>query len=196
MNSNEELVVEAPTQLTLDANLQFKRQASEVSQKKLVINRERCIDPTLIDSFLSALRHGSDDVIRQKINNYVKDSTTLPSRIDKCNEFVKDELYPNWKLRKEVINFCELQATKMQKELETHSDRRNTTLVDARIDPYAERDLREQEEMKYMEINKIRNWVKNNVEIENILHYNSDRILKTTCDQNEEYLNKFFKSCK
>ena len=61
----------APQSL-LETNLTFPN--DEPSLTRITVTRERCVDPSLIDSFLRFLRHGSDDIIRQKLNNYRKGS--------------------------------------------------------------------------------------------------------------------------
>lgn len=178
----------------LDPNLEFAN--SERTIAEITLTRDRCINPSLVDSFLRLLRHGSDDIIRQRIYDYTKKSKSRGPLNEKCHQFVKNELYPNWEARTKIIDFCDQQAKQMKDMLdeeygsETGNDLK--PLVDARLDPYAARDRVKLLQSKYMQWRSVNQWVENNRTIESILQSTSERILKDKCDQNIEYLHDFF----
>lgn len=192
MSSGDEITVSLSEHL-LDGNLNFPDYQQRTNN--LTLNRQRCLDPTLIDSFLRNLRHGSDDVIKQKLNNYYKQTEHRDkSKIQKCNTFISNELYPNWKVRDQIIDFCAGQAEKLKAEIDAKGDDQNTQVktVDTRLDPYSQRDLQFQQKQKYKQLNDLNTWVSNNRGIESILRGTSDHILKQNCDQNEDYIKKFW----
>ncbi|CCD25280.1 Mix23p NDAI_0E04630 [Naumovozyma dairenensis CBS 421] len=197
-NSNK-ITVKFPQQLILDSNLNFSIDSRGTNNRRdnineLVINRKRCIHSTLVDSFLRMLRHSSDDTLRQKINDYSKrdNNGNDISNYDKCR-VVKNELYENWKVRTDIINFCDKESQNLKRELDAKYSNNNSNdkPVDPRLDPYAARDYQDEQESQYGEYNKMRTWVANNLHIESILQNTSDRILKQNCDQNKDYLKEF-----
>lgn len=174
-------------------NLNFATGDKTNSQIKLT--RQRCIDPTLIDSFLMQLRHQSDDIIKSKINNYTKSGSTNNEKLELCDTFVKRELYPNWKIRHEAINFCEQQAEHMKVDLANkYPARFESKEYNLRIDPYAERAAKEEYESHFKDLDTLTQWVENNKMIESILQSTSDSILKQRCNANTEYLNTFWQN--
>ncbi|KAH7579067.1 Mitochondrial intermembrane space cysteine motif-containing protein MIX23 [Nakaseomyces glabratus] len=187
----EELTVSFSEQL-LDPNLSFPDY--QQTTRQLTLNRARCVDPTLIDTFLRNLRHGSDDVIKQKLNNYSKQTEHRnDTRLQKCDSLIHREIYPNWQVRDSIIDFCAAQATQLKHELDQQkSSEVIRTTVDTRLDPYSVRDLQHEEEKKYKQWNDLNNWVENNRTIEGILRGSSDHFLKQNCDQNVDYLRKFW----
>lgn len=184
----------APQSL-LETNLTFPN--DEPSLTTITVTRERCVDPSLIDSFLRFLRHGSDDIIRQKLNNYRKGSINGKN---KCKEFLKQELYPNWQIRNNIISFCEKEAAEMKNETDQQcGNNKKTTaepLIDARIDPYAARERAEKQEAQYKDWTKVTEWVANNRKIEQILTSTTEGILRQNCEQNNDYLKEFTQFCK
>ncbi|KAL3230192.1 hypothetical protein RNJ44_01555 [Nakaseomyces bracarensis] len=189
--SGDEITVSLSEHL-LDGNLNFPDYQQRT--RNITLNRQRCLDPTLIDSFLRTLRHGSDDIIRQKLNNYNKQTEHQDkSKIQKCNSFLQNELYPNWRVRDQIIDFCASQAEKLKVEIDSKGeDVVSTKVVDTRLDPYSQRDVLFQQEQRYRQLNDLNTWVSNNKGIESILRGTSDHILKNNCDQNEDYIKKFW----
>ncbi|CCC70373.1 hypothetical protein NCAS_0E03030 [Naumovozyma castellii] len=189
---DDKLTVKLP-QIILDSNLRFADSAQDKDDKEslsqLTINRQRCVNPTLVDSFLRLLRHGSDDVLKQRLNMYSRDE-----EMNKC-EVVKEELYENWNIRLDIINFCEEQSRQIKETLDLKYGS-NASLsehkIDPRIDPYAARDQLDSQEAKYAEWKKVKQWVQNNSEIESILQGTSDKILRQKCNQNTDYLKQFY----
>lgn len=193
MSSSEELVVSAPRgslDNAEDTNLHFSTRDKLVSE--LTINRKRCIDSTLVDSFLGFLRHSSDDIIKQRLNNYIKKGSTNIEKLQSCNSFVLRELYPNWKVRNTVINFCERQSKQLKIELDNMKAEETNEDINLRLDPYSGREAQEKQELRYNEWKRLDIWVQNNQMVEKILQNTSDSILKQKCDANEEYLQKFW----
>ncbi|XP_004182267.2 Mix23p TBLA_0I00890, partial [Henningerozyma blattae CBS 6284] len=194
--SDKSITVKVP-QIILDSNLEFGDNDIEI--KELTVTRTKCINPTLVDSFLRLLRHSSDDIIRQRINDYSKRSKLNISKQDKCNKFVQEELYPNWKARTDIINYCHQQSIQIKNELDSLSstkDDNSVEEVNLRIDPYGERDCLEEKRSLYNDWDKLQFWVKNNQEIETILQRTSSRILQQTCDENKEYVKNFLEYCR
>lgn len=176
-------------------NLNFATGDKTTLQIKLT--RQRCIGPTLIDSFLRTLRHRSDDVIKSKINNYTKSGSTNSEKIKLCNNFVDRELYPNWEVRHKAIDFCEQQAIHMESELkEKYPKGLEEKHYNLRVDPYAERAAKEEYESHFKDLNTLTQWVENNKMVESILQSTSDSILKQRCNANTEYLSLFWENMK
>ncbi|CAI4055912.1 hypothetical protein SUVZ_02G0110 [Saccharomyces uvarum] len=194
MTGNNERTFTAPENL-LESNLTFPD--DEPTLTTITVTRERCVDPSLLDSFLRILRHGSDDIIRQKLNNYRKPSSNSEN---KCERFLKQELYPNWQIRSGIISFCDQEATQMKVETDQKFSNTGSSaigpLTDARIDPYAARERLEDQEARYRNWTKVKDWVANNRQIEQILTSTTDRILRQNCEQNKDYLKQFAQFCK
>ncbi|CCE61824.1 hypothetical protein TPHA_0B01510 [Tetrapisispora phaffii CBS 4417] len=170
-------------------------------EQQLTLTRARCVNPTLVNSFLNILRHKSDDIIRQRLNDYEKivntgkSGSSEISKLGKCGYFLEKELYPNWEVRRQAIQFCENESIKMEKELENsskNSDVSSKSVVEARLDPYASRDRQAEENSRYNELNSVKLWIKNNKKIESILKNTANEILRQRCDQNTDYINKFW----
>lgn len=190
--SEKELTARAP-RLFLESNLNFPNSDRTVTE--VTVTRARCIDPTLLDSFLRTMRHGSDDIIKQRINNATEKGSTLTAKNEKCGDYVRSELYPNWIERSKVIDFCKKEANEMKQELDekykngaVNSDEPQ---LNTRLDPYAERDWKFEQEAKYRQWKGICSWVQNNLQIESILRTTSESILNAKCDANQKYLDDF-----
>lgn len=172
-------------------NLNFATGDKTVSQ--ITLTRHQCIEPSLLDSFLRTLRHQSDDTIKAKINNYTRSGSTNVEKLELCNTFVKEELYPNWEVRHKAIKFCEQQANKMKIELvDKHLDRPDKKEYNLRLDPYAEKAAKEEYESHFKDLDNVTQWVENNKMVESILQNTSDSILKQRCHANREYLQIFW----
>lgn len=194
MMEDNQIVITAP-EVLLDSNLKFA--TDEPIIKQLTVTRERCINPTLVDSFLRLLRNGSDDIIRQKLSTYSRQETDAHIRSSKCDTFLNDELYPNWRARSQIISFCDTQSKQMKVELDKNYMQNSSSDVkpdiDPRLDPYAARNRVEEQEASYREWRRLGTWIENNKQIESILRITSNRILKQNCDQNANYLEKFWR---
>lgn len=193
--SDESIVARAP-QVFLESNLNFPTGNRAVTE--VTVTRARCIDPTLLDSFLRTMRHGSDDVLKQKINNATKTDSSRRPISEKCGDFIRGELYPNWQERSKVISFCQQQAVQMKQELDTkfaggNDGDSDETQVATRIDPYAERDRKLERESRYRQWRDVASWVENNLQIESILRATSESTLQEKCNANQQYLEEFKK---
>lgn len=193
---DEERIIVATPDVLLESNLDFK--TDEPLIKELVVTKDRCINPSLVDSFLRLLRNGSDDIIRQKLSSYPMNQPDHVTRISKeksCNEYLVNELYPNWKTRTQIISFCDRQSKKLKKDLDQNEG--DTTVaapeIDPRLDPYGAKKILYDREAHYKEWKRLNTWVENNKEIESILRVTSAEILRQNCDQNAEYVDQFFK---
>lgn len=192
--SDESIEVTAPEAL-LDSNLKFPKEVPLVEH--LTVTRERCVDPTLVDSFLRLLRYGSDDNIRQRLSAYHNYEESGSYNQKKCDKFLAGELYPSWHSRDRIISFCDEQLGRMKTELDQKYGSSSDTLpkaeVDLRLDPYAARDRAQEQEERYKEVKRLTNWIENQQRIESILRNNSNRVLGQICDQNADYLQNFWK---
>lgn len=186
------LVVKIP-QPILDSNLRFSDEVIET--KEVTVTRQRCINPTVVDSFLRILRHSSDDIIKQRLNDYSRRNKRNSPIKQSCEKFLNDELYPNWRVRNQVIDFCRNESLHMKEELDFVNSQnpggKNSKEFNLRMDPYAEQDQLEKKQVIYSDWNRLEKWIKNNDEIENILQGTSNRILREICNDNEDYLQKF-----
>lgn len=174
-------------------NLNFKTGDKTTSQ--ITLTKQRCIEPSLLDSFLRTLRHQSDDIIKSKINNYTKSGSTNKEKVILCDKFVENELYPNWEIRFKAIGFCERQAEIMKEDLkENFNNELQNKTYNLRLDPYAERAAKEEYESHFKDLKDLTQWVENNKTVESILQSTSDSILKQRCNANKEYLATFWEN--
>ncbi|SCU97141.1 LAMI_0F09032g1_1 [Lachancea mirantina] len=184
------LVIKAPVQV-MDLSYQFKG-SENLRNMELTVTREGCVDPRLLNSFLRAMRHNSDDVIREKLNN-VKDLTTHEKRA-RCQDFVHNELSGNWRIRDKVISFCENESSQLKTELDQlyaqNVDASQAT-VSARMDPYAPRAEQMRKDLEYGDWQRLDAWVKNQREVESILQKSAVSVLNTRCDPNIDYMTQF-----
>ncbi|CDO94377.1 unnamed protein product [Kluyveromyces dobzhanskii CBS 2104] len=162
--------------------------------RNLTLTRERCINPVLIDNFFRFLRHGSDDVLKQKLYNN-------RSRGDKgvdCNAFLNQMLYPNWKIRSDVISFCESELDSMKTELNDKFGNENDLkpLVTERIDPYAIKDIFSEREDRFKDRTTLENWINNQKDIERIIQIRTSSILSEQCGNDRNYIDEFNKFTK
>lgn len=194
MMSDDSIEVTAPEAL-LDANLKFPEESSLI--RHLTVTRERCVDPTLVDSFLRMLRYGSDDSLKQRLSAYYKLEDSSPFKDKKCSKFLSDELYPNWQARDKIINYCRGQLEQMRTELEQkYVQEPSASLkaeVDLRIDPYAAKDRVQEQQNRYKELKRLETWIENQTKVESILLSNSNRALQQNCNQNVNYIKDFWK---
>lgn len=191
--SDDIIEITAPEAL-LDSNLKFPKEVPLV--KHLTVTRERCVNPTLVDSFLRLLRYGSDDSMRQRLSAYHNYEKEGRYNEKKCDKFLTEELYPNWHSRDRVIGFCNGQLGQMKTELDQRYGQDPATFVraevDLRLDPYAARDRAQEQEDHYKQWKRLNKWVENQKRIESILRTNSNRVLRQNCDQNADYLEDFW----
>lgn len=191
--ADETIEITAPEAL-LDSNLKFPKEVPLV--KHLTVTRERCVNPTLVDSFLRLLRYGSDDNIRQRLSAYRSYEQEGPYNERRCDKFLNSELYPNWHSRSRIIDYCTGQLGLMKTELDQKYGQDPATFVKAevntRLDPYAARDRAQEQESRYTEYKRLSTWIENQERIESILRTNSSRVLRQNCDQNADYLKNFW----
>ncbi|CAR22023.1 Mix23p [Lachancea thermotolerans CBS 6340] len=165
-----------------------------VTIEALTMTREKCMSRELVDSFFRLLRHNSDDVIKQKLNNI--DNLSSKAKEARCGDFVQRELFPSWDLRHEAINFCEREAQLMKKEIDGRFGSSHTVerpVLDARMDPYAAADSLSQKESYYHDWRELTRWIQNQREIEEILQKNGASVLNRACDPDVAYIDAFKK---
>lgn len=189
------IVVSAPPQISLDSNIVFAD--DDISNNQLTVTRERCLNPSLVDSFLSLLRHGTDDLIKQRMSTYGRAGGNGSFSEEKCDQFLAKELYPNWFARDQVLGFCEDEMKQMSSQLsQEYGDQSSlgqVPRVDSRVDPYAARNQSEERESHFAKVRRLQIWLGNHRQVESILRSNSDRVLKSICDQNANYIKQFWK---
>lgn len=176
-----------------DKNLQTGSDAPSFEpSRNLTINRERCIDPTVVDNFLRYLRHGTDDILKLKLNKYRMPTTN--TKEEQCDEFLKLELFPNWRIRDSVISFCEEEAKLMKSELDEHLESRQQNgvpIVTERIDPYSVKDRIEQKQAYMRDWESLNNWVESQRKIESIMQIRASSVLSESCGRIKDYLEDF-----
>ncbi|SCV01618.1 LANO_0F12662g1_1 [Lachancea nothofagi CBS 11611] len=186
----QELTLSVPTRVT-DVNLKIKG-GEEVMMQTLTMNRERCLNRELVDSFFRTLRHNSDDVIQQKLNNAGK--TDRRAKSARCQEFVKQELFPSWDLRLKAVGFCEKEAFALKQELDEKYGATSVSagqIREARMDPYAAAERLEAKESHYAQWKDLNRWIGNQHGIERILQRNAANILARSCDPDTAYFTEF-----
>ncbi|CUS21491.1 LAQU0S03e03796g1_1 [Lachancea quebecensis] len=177
----------------VETNLKTGR-SDNATIEALTMTREKCLSRELVDSFFRLLRHNSDDVIKQKLNNI--DNLSAKAKVTRCGDFVQRELFPSWDLRHEAINFCEREARAIKKELDSRfgsSHAVERPVLDARMDPYAAADSSSQKEAHYRDWKELTRWIQNQREIEEILQKNGASVLNRACDPDEAYIDAFKK---
>jgi hypothetical protein len=103
-------------------------------------------------------------------------------------------VFPAWKGRLRAIEFCEQEASKLEKEV--HFAKEETKVIqnsDLRLDPYAQRDIDSQREKQYAQIDSLRSWVRNERDIENIVQTRTLQILNDECGGLKDWLQEFKK---
>lgn len=189
---DKELTLRAPARV-LDTNLVTK--GGDVAKtEQLTMTRERCLNRELIDSFFGILRHNSDDVIRQKLNNM--NNLGAKAKTANCQKFVHEELFPSWGLREAAIRYCEREAQSLKQELDAkygNSPQLQQPVLDARVDPYAAADNFLQSEAHYKEWKELIRWTETQRKIESILQKNGSNVLNRACDPDTTYIEEFEK---
>ncbi|KAI0464725.1 hypothetical protein LJB42_002348 [Komagataella kurtzmanii] len=167
------------------------------------LSRDACLTPKGVRSFLKLSRLSTDDVLKQQLNNKLNhhESTYSNRKKEKssiCNVFFESSILPAWEARSNAIEFCHKEAVKFRQEIkseESQINRRNE-LVDTRIDPYALRDLQQELEEKYLQVDQLLNWVNNEKTIEQIVRSRSIGMLQDTCQlDSDSPLVKRMNSC-
>ncbi|AET39676.1 Mix23p Ecym_4654 [Eremothecium cymbalariae DBVPG len=164
------------------------------TQNELVLNRKGCMNPTYVDSFLGILRRTTDNNINQKTNKILNDdSQDIKPR---CDQFIREELYPSWAVRNRIIDFCAAEAGLLKEKLITEYAHLNAEIepapiVDARIDPYAPMDLDNREKIFFHDVMRLEEWVRNQRQIEQIVKLTTLRTLGKVCGNNIDYIKAF-----
>ncbi|SCU83587.1 LAFA_0D04500g1_1 [Lachancea sp. 'fantastica'] len=185
----QDLVLEAQVRVT-DPNLKTKGW-DNVTVQTLTLNRERCLNRELVDSFFRVLRHNSDDVIRQKLNN-TKEKNEKAVKL-RCKEFVAQDLYPSWDLRLRAIDFCGREASSLKRELDERyaSDASQRPILEARMDPYAAAESVASKEAHFQQWRELTRWIDNQRRIEQILQRTGSGVLARACDPDTSYIDDF-----
>ncbi|SCU89329.1 LAME_0E03004g1_1 [Lachancea meyersii CBS 8951] len=188
----QDLVLNTQIRIT-DPNLKTKG-GDDVIMQTLTMNRDRCLNRKLVDSFFKVLRHNNDDVIRQKLNNTgEKNKKAVNAR---CKEFVTQDLYPSWDLRLRAIGFCENEASCLKRELDAKHGTESSAqrpILNARMDPYAAAESTAVRESYYQQWRELTRWVDNQRGIEQILQRTAADILARACNPYTSYLADFEK---
>ncbi|CEP62807.1 Mix23p LALA0_S06e04302g [Lachancea lanzarotensis] len=187
----QDLILKAQVRGT-DPNLKTKGW-DDVTVHTLTLNRERCLSRELVESFFRFLRHNSDDVIRQKLNN-TKEKNERAAKT-RCKEFVTQDLFPSWDLRLRAIDFCDREASSLKRELDEKyaPDGSHGPVLAARMDPYAAADSVATREAYLRQWSELRRWVDNQRGIEQILQRTGTGVLARACDPDTSYIDEFEK---
>lgn len=157
--------------------------------QNLTVNRERCINPVLVDNFFRFLRHGSDDVLKQKLNNFKLSG----GNENRCDYLLTKVLYPNWKIRNDIIAFCEGELASMKQELSENSEDTSNMapVLSERLDPYSVKDRASEMESRFKDVKSLENWVSNQKDVESIIQIRTSSLLGESCGVNADYIKKF-----
>lgn len=151
------------------------------------LNREACVSPKGVRSFLKLSRLATDDVLQQKLNNLLNhhESGFLSRKNPQaqCDQFIKEQIYPIWDARVKSIKFCGKEVAEMRAEIDETQLRIQhiKKTVDLRTNPYAAQDLQEELELKYADVIQLESWVKNEREIEKIIQQRSLGVFADIC---------------
>ncbi|KAK9468775.1 caffeine-induced death protein 2-domain-containing protein [Lipomyces arxii] len=150
---------------------------------------ELCYTPQSLRRFLLLSRSLTDDTISEDINsiptvsdtykflgsgsNWSKpDRTKVGSRRRLCTDFVDKNVFPSWRAREEVLEFCTEVAIKNKHEAVSVSKPR----VDPRLDPYEARNIPE-----YSKEDQILDWISKERSIEDIVRNRSWNVICENC---------------
>lgn len=101
-----------------------------------------------------------------------------------CDQVVQDVVYAAWRQRSDAIAFCNVELNKIEEELEPlHLQQQRTVLQndDLKVDPYAQKDMDQQLEMKYAQTRTLKSWIQNEREIEDIVQRRTQQVLNDSC---------------
>ena len=153
------------------------------------LNRQNCLSPKGIRTFLKLLRLASDDVLKQRLNSVFDKSHLKLEDKEKeviCGKFLRDIIYPAWTSREKAIEYCDREVTGLRREIEKEESSgagNGTEAYNLRLDPYAERDGKSSIEKKYEKLDNLSNWLSNEKFIEGIVRDQSAEILRDTCSK-------------
>lgn len=145
-----------------------------------LLTPQNCIAPSRVKAFLVASRSISDDSIRQHLNerNVKKD----------CNTYFKDTIVPQWKVRGDVINYCEQYA--QEQRLSIVAVKEENQEFNLRLDPYALRNHQDEVQERFNQLDSIDQWVKNEQLVEVIIRDQTSDVLNDKCFY-DDWVTKF-----
>jgi len=95
--------------------------------------------------FLRKSRQYSDDSIETHLNSLLPPrqlfSTPTPTVLGPphCKDFIRDQLFPTWSSRDDLLSYCSTLAEKSPEESAAPADPTPKVVVSERVDPYARR---------------------------------------------------------
>ncbi|AAS51415.1 ACR189Cp [Eremothecium gossypii ATCC 10895] len=160
--------------------------AHGAANRRITINRDGCVNPSLIESFLRELRRTTDNVVNQRTN----DLQNAPAQElgARCVDYVGSTLLPAWHIRGQVIDFCATQASQIRASLQLGGDESHVpAAVDPTVNPYVTVEEQERHRARLGDVMKMENWVANQREIERILQRTTLARVNSVCGQLDEF---------
>ncbi|AGO11435.1 AaceriACR189Cp [[Ashbya] aceris (nom. inval.)] len=160
--------------------------ARSVATRRITVNRDSCINPSLIESFLRELRRTTDSVVDQRTN----DLQNAPAQElgTRCVDYVGSTLLPAWRIRGQVIDFCATEASQIRASLQHGgAEARAPAAVDPTLNPYVTVEEQERHRAHMGDVMKMENWVANQRAIERILQRTTLSRVNSVCGQLDDF---------
>lgn len=161
------------------------------------LERQICLDDTRsLANFLKLSRLNVDDSIRTRLNTSInhhesksKQSILSFERPDQrqspCLPLIKQLIFPQWYERLDAIKYCSNEVSKMAVEVK-QDPKNNMSEEDKnkllRVDPYAMRDIEEQQVRKNEEVEELSTKWANEEQIEKIIRDRTEEVIYDLCD--------------
>ncbi|KAK9493339.1 caffeine-induced death protein 2-domain-containing protein [Lipomyces doorenjongii] len=158
--------------------------------EKPALTPELCYSAESLRRFLFLSRSLTDDTISADLNSIptVKESKILGSgsswtkperekigsRRRACKDFVYSSVFESWKVRDEILEYCNKIANERKSEISATAAKKPK--VDPRLDPYEARDL-----PTYTKEEEILSWVASEKSVEDIVRDRSWSIICERC---------------
>lgn len=178
---------------------------SEMLMTEANVDLDSCLEMKQLTHFLSKLRYFTDDTLNTNLNDSEKPS--LEYRLKRCDYVIKNDLFPVWEMRDNILKQCSYELEKYKKKLDiSHPDvsTLKTPLImnignDNRLenlDPYKKRDLIKKTTVAYGDYNASKKWLEQQLGVEKILKERSVSILRTQCNEFVDFQALYHKSRK
>ncbi|KAH3687119.1 hypothetical protein WICPIJ_001900 [Wickerhamomyces pijperi] len=138
-----------------------------------------------VREFLNMSRHYTDDVLKQRLNSRLNEDRSTSSTdgsVEVCKDLL-NQYRSVWEQRANVINYCQTQSAEYRSNLLAGSDNDSKVITneELRHNPYALKDLQDQQDRKQEQLQMLENWVNNELFIEKIVIKKSLDVFKRTC---------------
>ncbi|AMD21240.1 HEL040Cp [Eremothecium sinecaudum] len=192
--AERELIVEGPS---AGPDSMFTGSTKSSRTQNLVVNRQQCLNPILIDTFLRKSRAAVDSVVDLRLNHLSNSQSNVLDSM--CSQYAQMELIPAWETRNQVIDFCATEASSLKKELApiNPSCTPEQNLNDlVRLNPYAADEQANKLRRHYQDLTNLESWINNQRTIEKVLRSKTLRSLSDVCEPTARQIDDFFKASK